>query len=266
MPGAGNRLIEVEGVPDFWDRLAAARHACLVLDYDGTLAPFRVDRMKAFPLHGVVDLLTTIRDSGRTHLAIMTGRPMKELLFLLGDLGIPVSASQGTEFRYPDGTWLTLLPTERQEERLKRAQEEAASVSAEARVERKVASVALHTRGMDSDAAKTAHERLCGIWSRDAEEYNLECRHFTGGVEIRLKDIDKGTALEILLDERPSDGFCVYAGDDHTDEDALEILANDERGVGIKVGSPDEPTRARGRLADPIAVREFLRGWTTTTT
>jgi trehalose 6-phosphate phosphatase len=266
MRGSRERLVEIEGARDFWDRLAGAEHACLVLDYDGTLAPFRVNRMEAFPLHGVVDLLTTIRDSGRTHLAIMTGRPMKELLYLLGDLGIPISASQGTEFRYPDGTWLTLLPTERQENRLRRAQEEAASVSLKARVERKVASVALHTRGMDPDAAKSAHEKLCEIWSRDAEEYNLECRHFIGGIEIRLRDIDKGTALRTLLDERPSDGLCVYAGDDYTDEDALKVLAEDERGIGIKVGSPDVPTYAHGRLVDPYAVREFLRGWIRTTT
>jgi len=266
MAGPGGNLIEIEGVPDFWDRLARVERSCLVLDYDGTVAPFRVDRMKAFPLDGVVDLLSQIRDGGSTHLAIMTGRPMKELLFLLGDLGIPVSASQGTEFRYPDGTWLTLLPTPRQEERLRWAEGQAAAASVAGRIERKVASVALHTRGVDPDDAERAHEKLWGIWSRDADEYDLECRHFIGGIELRLKDIDKGTALTTLLEERTEDdeGICVYVGDDHTDEDALLVLK--DRGIGIKVGSPDVPTHAPGRLADPYEVREFLRAWVQTTT
>jgi len=253
-------LIEIEGVPGFWEELEGAGRTCLVLDYDGTIAPFQVDRMQAFPLEGVVDLLTHIRDGGTTYLAMMTGRPMKELLYLLGDLGIPISASQGTEFRYPDGTWLTLLPTDRQEDRLRKGVEEAAALDLGGKVERKVASVAMHTRGMDPDDAKRVEDELCRTWDADADDYNLDCRHFIGGVELRLKDVDKGTALRTLLDERPSDSFCVYVGDDHTDEDALEVLK--ERGTGIKVGSPDVPTYAAGRLKDPYAVREFLKGWT----
>jgi trehalose-phosphatase len=264
MPGPDENLIEIEGVPDFWERLAQAGSPSLVLDYDGTLAPFQVDRMKAFPLEGVVDLLTRIRDGGRTHLSIMTGRPMRELEALLGDLDIPVSASQGTEFRFADGTWLTLVPTPVQEERLTRALEEARGIAPDGRVERKVASVAMHTRGIDPERAKSMEDEVCALWQSDAGDYDLECRHFLGGVELRLDDVDKGTALEKLLEERPGDDFCVYVGDDYTDEDALEVLV--DRGIGIKVGSPEVPTHAPGRLADPYAVREFLKGWIRTTT
>ncbi len=264
MSESDENLIEIEGVPDFWERLAPAGDSSLVLDYDGTLAPFHVDRMRALPLDGVVELLTRIRDAGRTHLSIMTGRPMKELLALLGDLDIPVSASQGTEFRFPDGTLLTLVPTQVQEERLARALEEARAIAPDGRVERKIASVAMHTRGVDPEQAKSMEDELCSLWEEDANDHNLECRRFLGGVELRLDDIDKGTALEKLLERRPDDDFCVYVGDDYTDEDALEVLV--DRGIGIKVGSPEIPTHARGRLADPCAVREFLKGWVRTAT
>ena len=64
------------------------------------LAPFREDRMRAFPLEGIRELLIEIRDTGKTHLAMMTGRPLDELLALLGDLDVPMSGSQGTEFRF----------------------------------------------------------------------------------------------------------------------------------------------------------------------
>jgi len=259
MTDPAESLIEIEGIPEFWQAVASAPHRCLVLDYDGTLAPFHTDRMKAFPLDGIVELLTTIRDETETHLAIMTGRPLRELLALLGDLDIPVSASQGSEFVFPDGRHQALMPSDRQRERLDRAEAEAAAAAPGGRVERKVAGVALHTRGMDPDEAKEIQRRVCGIWEEDSHDYGLDCRFFNGGIELRLKNVDKGTALNALLEDQPLDSLCVYLGDDETDEDALLVLRG--RGYGIKVGTPGTPTYAQGRLEDPEEVRKFLRSW-----
>lgn len=259
MTGTAGTLIEIEGIPGFWEAVGSASRRCLVLDYDGTLAPFREDRMKAVPLDGVVELLTTIRDETETHIAIMTGRPLKELLVLLGDLDIPVSASQGSEFMFPDGRCETLVPSDRQRERLDRAETEAAAAAPGARIERKIAGVALHTRGMDSDEARSIEKQVCDIWERDSHEYGLDCRFFNGGIELRLQNVDKGTALNALLADQPPDSLCVYLGDDETDEDALLVLR--DRGYGIKVGNPGVPTYAQGRLAGPEDVKEFLRSW-----
>lgn len=252
-------LIEVEGIPEFWDSIRAASHRCLVLDYDGTLAPFHVDRMKAVPLDGVVQLLTTIRDETDTYLAIMTGRPLRELLVLLGDLDIPVSASQGSEFMYPGGRRESLAPSDRQRLRLDRAEKEASERSPHTRVERKLTGVALHTRGVEPELAKAIEDDVCRLWEVDADEHRLDCRRFNGGIELRIKNIDKGTALSALLNGHPADGLCVYLGDDETDEDALLVLR--DSGYGIKVGNADVPTYARGRLGGPEDVREFLRSW-----
>lgn len=258
------KLRAVEGVPDFWDRVEAANERCLVLDYDGTLAPFRENRMEARPLDGVVDVLERIRDAGRTHLAIMTGRPIAELIELLGDLAIPVSGSQGSEFRMPDGTTQRHEPTATQEERLTRAMNGARAVAPAERVERKVASVALHTRGMPEERAGRLQEAACAVWSLDADDCDLECRRFSGGVELRLKGIDKGTALRALLDGHREDALRVYVGDDETDEDAFEVLL--DGGIGIKVGPRGVPTKAHGRLESPEAVRAFLAVWIGVTT
>jgi trehalose-phosphatase len=230
-----------------------------VLDYDGTLAPFREQRMEAFPLEGIPELLCEICATGRTHLAIMTGRPLKELLYLLGDLDIPVSGSQGTEFRFADGTTQTHLPNELQEERLVLAEKEARSLAPSDRVERKVASVAVHTRGMPEARAGELEDSLFERWNAGARQHELEVRRFSGGVELRLLGIDKGTALERLLENREEGTFCVYVGDDETDEDAFRTIR--DRGFGIKVGGRGDPTEATGRLSDPVAVREFLRQW-----
>ena len=44
----------------FWDGLKSSRRWLLLLDYDGTLAPFHVDRMQATPYPGVVERLDPI--------------------------------------------------------------------------------------------------------------------------------------------------------------------------------------------------------------
>jgi trehalose 6-phosphate phosphatase len=263
MTEAARPLVHVEGIPELWESVRLAERRFLVLDYDGTLAPFNVDRMRAFPLDGVVELLKTIRDETDTHLSIMTGRPLDELLTLLGDLGISVSASQGSEFLYPDGRRETLVPSDRQRKRLDRAEAEARAEAPLGRIERKVAGVALHTRGIEADMARGVEETVCSTWEADAHEYDLDCRRFNGGIELRIRGVDKGTALNALIDGRDAGSLCVYLGDDETDEDALLVLRG--YGYGIKVGNPDVPTYAEGRLADPVAVREFLRSWISVT-
>ncbi len=253
------RLPAVEGIPDFWDIVRSASHRCLVLDYDGTIAEFQVDRMSARPLPGVVDLLIQIRDRTDTYLAMMTGRPISELLTLMGDLLLPISGSQGTEFRTPDGTAQTHVLSDEQEELLALAEADARALTSAGRIERKISSVGLHTRGVDPETARREEEAACRVWTRAAEGHNLECTRFKGGVELRLLGIDKGTALSTLLRDRPADSLCVYIGDDLTDEDAFRILK--DHGHGIKVGGPEDPTEALGRLADPAAVKEFLETW-----
>lgn len=251
------------GIDGFWDDVRSAPHRCLVLDYDGTLAGFHVDRMKAFPIPGVVDVLKRVRDSESTSLSIMTGRPISELLRLLGDLGIPICGSQGTEFRAVDGTTRVHNLSDEQEERLRRAEREAADLARQGRVERKLSSVALHTRGLHPDVARREEAAVCKTWAEDASEYGLECRSFKGGVELRIAGVDKGTALRWTLEGAPEDSLCVYVGDDLTDEDAFRAI--DGSGYGIKVGGPEEPTAAKGRLSDPPAVKEFLERWLSAT-
>jgi trehalose 6-phosphate phosphatase len=252
------------GIPGFWTAVGAARDRCLVLDYDGTLAPFTPDRMRAFPTPGVRELLLRIRDSGATFLAIMTGRPLGELLALLGDLDIPLSGSQGTELRFPDGAARTHLPSSVQEKRLRLGQEEALALAPRDRVERKVASVAVHTRGLPDAEAKSLEDAVYDTWSSDADANDLECRRFSGGVELRLKGVNKGTALLELLARNGSSPFCVYVGDDETDEDAFRTVS--DGGYGIRVGTDDRPTAAAGRLDGPKAVKEFLKEWIAKTT
>jgi trehalose-phosphatase len=72
-------------------------------------------------------------------------------------------------------------------------------------------------------------------------------------------DWDKGKALRWLmqtLDMDPGRFRAIYIGDDLTDEDAFRELESE--GVGILVSPRPQPSRARYRLDDPDAVKQFL--------
>jgi trehalose 6-phosphate synthase/trehalose 6-phosphate phosphatase len=76
----------------------------LLLDYDGTLAPFRVDRFQARPWAGVRDLLTQIQRQGKTRMAIISGRSAREIKPLLGiDPPLEVWGLHGAERLFPNG-------------------------------------------------------------------------------------------------------------------------------------------------------------------
>ena len=249
----------IPGIPDFWEQLARSRLRLLALDYDGTLAPLREDRMKAFPLEGIVDCLSEIGRDAETKLVIVSGRPIAEILALLGNIGVTMIGSHGWEIREPDGKHHLTPPSETQARRLEQAEQEVAARNLGNRSERKIASLAVHTRGMREVSAVSLEDDLLELWSRDAPSHDLECRRFDGGVELRSAGIDKGTILRDLLPERTGGRFAVYVGDDETDEDAFREIRG--RGFGIKVGSASGPTLAEGSLADCEAVLAFLKEW-----
>ncbi len=246
-------------LPGFWNRLCKARTSFLALDYDGTLAPFTVERMEARVLPGTVELLERIRDRTGGSLAVVSGRPVSEVLELLGDLKIMLVGSHGHEFLTPGRGLATTMPTPSQSEGLRRAAEYGAASGIRPHIEEKAASMALHTRGLSPWEARRIEEDVAAGWGPIAAKHGLDLRRFNGGLELRCAGIDKGRAVLALLAFLPDDTFCVYIGDDDTDEDAFRAVRG--RGIGIRVGDPRSPTDAQGVLPDIPAVQSFLRGW-----
>jgi trehalose-6-phosphatase len=58
----------------FWDLLTRSKNRALLLDYDGTLAPFRVERDKAVPYFGVRKILEKIIATGGCRVVVISGR------------------------------------------------------------------------------------------------------------------------------------------------------------------------------------------------
>ncbi|HHO76364.1 MAG TPA: trehalose-phosphatase [Deltaproteobacteria bacterium] len=243
----------------FWSLLSDAGSKFLGLDYDGTLAPFKEERMSAVPLDGIVEILEQISCRKDTVLAIISGRSLFELAELLGNIPVTMVGSHGFEFRNPLGEVVVKKLSPGQGEGLVLAQRYGIEAGLRDCLEIKRASIALHTRGISPDEASGMYDKLYPVWERYAKTHHLEARRFNGGLELRAAGWNKGDALESLLIDLPEDTFCVYIGDDETDEDAFERIQ--PYGIGIRVGGHCPETKARGFLEDIRSVKSFLGKW-----
>lgn len=71
---------------DLFATVAVAKHRVLLLDDDGTLAPFRIDPRDALPYPGVREALDLIVEGARAHIVTVSSRWTKDLVPLLGFL------------------------------------------------------------------------------------------------------------------------------------------------------------------------------------
>lgn len=244
----------------FWQQLKAAGHRVLLLDYDGTLAPFRVERDEAVPYPGVRDLLDAILADGKSRLVIISGRSTEDLLPLLGLGNTPeIWGSHGWERLLPDGTRQDSELPKDAARALESAWQWVLDRGYRERCERKPVSVALHWRGEPEERIEALDEETRAAWQPLAREGGLDLHAFDGGLELRCPGRDKGTAVEEILSEVESDAVAAYLGDDFTDEDAFAALSG--RGLRVLVRGEPRQTAADLRIEPPGELLEFLRLW-----
>ena len=245
---------------NFLRALARARERILLLDYDGTLAPFRVERLEAQPYDGVREALQAIIRSAESRIVIVTGRELRVVTTLLGIDPLPeVWASHGWERRSLLGGYrLSPLPPPAKLW-LEEARRNALDAGLGSHLEEKPTSLALHWRGLSDGDAATLKRRCLSTWRDLAEAPALDLHPFDGGVELRVPGRDKGTAVREILAESDGEAMVAYLGDDNTDEDAFAALP--KGGLGVLVRSEVRPTAATAWLRPPEELLWFLRRW-----
>ncbi|HZE89813.1 MAG TPA: trehalose-phosphatase [Verrucomicrobiae bacterium] len=248
------------GIPaSFWTEARAAEHRLLSLDYDGTLAPFRTDRHEAVPFpHSMTTLSKIVRSAGTT-VAVVSGRPVEELDAFLGGLGVMLVGECGWEEMLSPGVMIAHHVDPWHVAALDHATDSVASRLWSRRLERKRASVMLHTRGLPTGEAAKMLEECESQWLAIAAASGLRLTRVDGGLELRVPGRDKGTTVEEILRRSPARTFPVHIGDDVADEEAFSAIEG--RGLGVRIAEPGTPTRARGRLASWIDIPLFFRRW-----
>jgi trehalose-phosphatase len=138
----------------FFGRVRASDAPVLMLDYDGTLAPFRVNRDEAVPYPGVVGRLERLVREAGTRLIIVTGRSIAVLKRLI-DLpkGVEVWGGHGAERLLPHGTLEVVELDPEVIELFETARQWAEENGLGRQVETKPTGLALHWRGLPSSTA-----------------------------------------------------------------------------------------------------------------
>lgn len=252
-PEAASRLDE------FFGDFAGGAKSLLLLDYDGTLAPFRVDRFTARPWAGVRELLGRIQRQGRTRMVAITGRPAKEIAPMLGlDPALEVWGLHGAERLYPDGRRELEAASAATQAKLEELRESLRRDSLGGLFEDKANGVVMHWRGVSQSKARLIEQRARALFEPLAHMEGLALLEFEAGLELRVGR-NKGGAVEAILAEYGTGGPAAYLGDDLTDEAAFRAMKG--HGLSALVRREWRETEAEIWLRPPAELKGFLERW-----
>jgi trehalose-phosphatase len=245
----------------FYAELESATERVLMLDYDGTLAPFKIRPEQAVPYPGVVELLDALMGQGDTRVVIVSGRRASEVAALLSLRRPPeIWGAHGWERMSAEG--VVAVQDTAEEVRRSLASAEAAADTfrrAGARIERKPASIALHWRGLPAINIARLRSQVQAAWEPFAAEGMLELMGFDGGFELRAHGTNKEHAVRTVLSESGAECVAAYLGDDVTDEDAFRAIKG--RGLAVLVRAEPRDSLADIRLRPPRELIAFLQHW-----
>jgi trehalose 6-phosphate phosphatase len=255
-----SRTVNPIAVEQFMNAVAQSPASVLLLDYDGTLAPFCLDREQALPYPGMTAHLQKIIDNGRTRVVIITGRNAHEVGPLLAVHPIPeIWGCHGLERLRPDGTYEAPSVDEPVRHALADADRWLRYQGLHNRAEFKTGAVAIHLRGLDKATAAEVFSQILLGWRPVAQSTPMELLEFDGGIEMRMPGRDKGDAVRTILDEIGPAAPVAYLGDDATDERAF--LALGTRGLSVLVRPEWRTTAAAVWIKPPEGLRDFLTQW-----
>lgn len=225
----------------------------LFLDFDGTISDI-APAPDAVEVHGgTVHTLSVLQRQLGGALAVVTGRPVAEIDRFLDPLRLPVAGEHGAQLRLgsdgADHTHSAIAAPSL--DKVLHAMELLRASHEGLLVERKPHSVALHYR----HAPQLEQVCLEGLAPALEGRSDLELLRGKCVLEVKPQGVNKGQAIENLMQIPPFTGrIPIFAGDDVTDESgflAVQALG----GFGIKIG--EGPTAASHRCLAPAA----LRGW-----
>jgi trehalose-phosphatase len=258
---------EAEKLENFFNGFAGGANPLLLLDYDGTLASFRVDRFQSHPWAGVRELLGRIQRQGRTRLVVITGRPATEIAPMLAlDPALEVWGLHGAERLYPDGRRELEQPPPATRVMLDKLKERLRRDSLGGLFEDKANGAVMHWRGVSAHKAKIIEARTRALFEPLARLDGLALLDFEAGLELRAGR-NKGGAVEAILAESDiaesdTGGPVAYLGDDLSDEAAFRAVnALGQRGLSVLVRRAPRETDAQIWLRPPAELRVFLGKW-----
>jgi trehalose 6-phosphate phosphatase len=239
----------------FLDEPVDLGRSAILLDVDGTLLDLAPTPREVFVSPELRHTLNILLERTGCALALVSGRPIKELDLLFAPLRLPIAGGHGAEIRLTPAGKVDRGKARRLPDALKRELATIAAAGPGIILEDKDYSLAIHYR-LAPDKEGVIRDSVLAIC--ETQKAAVEILPGKAVFEIKSAGFDKGTAVRTMMRHKPFKGRRpIFIGDDTTDEAALAVMPEFD-GIGISVGRRipgvsvcfDTPAQVRAWLAE----------------
>jgi trehalose 6-phosphate synthase/phosphatase len=236
-----------------------AKRRLLILDYDGTLAPYASLPAHAAPDADLIGLLERLSKDPANCTALISGRRSEEMERWFGRIEkLGLGAEHGAKLRLPgQHEWNTLRPEQSNEwkDTVRPVLEHFVDRTPGSFIEEKEYSLVWHYRMSEPEFREWLAGELVALLEGMLAQTELRAYRGRKTVEVKPTWANKGALVERFISLCTDSDFRFAVGDDRTDEDIFTAL--DADAWTVHVGFED--TRARFRVPDVPAVILLLR-------
>jgi trehalose 6-phosphate synthase/phosphatase len=248
------KMLEPRVVEKMHNEYEQAQKKCILLDYDGTLAPFTKVPSQAFPDGQLLDFLERLTADESTEVAIISGRDSETLQNWLGHLNLTFVSEHGVFIKYKNSDWesQTSVPPSWKDE-IRPMLQSYVNRCVGSLMEEKQNTLSWHYRNTHPGLGFVRSRELLNNLMQLTANAPLQIIDGNKVLEVRLTGVDKGmTALKLVNHFKPDFTLCI--GDDTTDEDMFKAL--EKLAYTIRIGNAS--TAAKYNIPTQADVLPFL--------
>jgi len=248
-------LLNEKIIAEIREAFHTASRRCILLDYDGTLAPYNNIPSQATPSAELLQLLHDLARDPSNELVIISGRDADTLEKWLGHLPLSLVAEHGASIRRKGAAWKEqMVMNDEWKDQIRPLMQLFVDRCAGSFIEEKKSTLVWHYRNTHPELGFTRSRELRNSLLQLLANTPLQVIDGNKVLEVRMAGVDKGIASMGLIATMDAD-FILCMGDDVTDEDMFRLLR--DKGYTIKVGRSN--TAAQYTLQSQRDVFPFLR-------
>ena len=210
-----------------------------ILDYDGTLSPFKSKPEDAIPSIELLATLEKLCNNINNHVVISSGRDHETLDRWFGNLSLSLAAEHGAFYKQ-NGIWYENIHEVLWDDEILNLLKLFVDKTPRSKIEIKKTALVWHFRNVDGWLASLREQQLINALITPCTRLNLQIMQGNKIVEIKSPHYSKGSEAKRILQNESYD-FILAMGDDTTDEDTFRELPPEA--FTIKVGSISDIAR-----------------------
>jgi trehalose 6-phosphate synthase/phosphatase len=250
--GPRNRTHALQGpyLQSLLDDYRSAKKHLILLDYDGTLIPFMENFKATVPPKKILNIMRDLSANPANEVVVISGRQAADLDAWFGKIKIHLVAEHGAVIKKAGAkNWKNIETVNTEwKKMILPILEKYTSLTPHAMIEIKPHSLVWHYRGAPTYTSQKNAVIIKRVLKPLLKKYAIQIYQGNKILEIKDPQINKGSALHHWLS--PTHDFILAIGDDYTDEDLFESLA--DSAYTIKVGQGRTKAAYRVKTVDDV--------------